>query len=267
MIRFDDTHITSLLEAKQNASVKVHTLGKFVLEIDKLKLADQWGRDKVIQLFQFLLISRNRTALHKEQIIDRLWEDEGTDQDFKVALHGINKVLEPERKARGKSKFMIRQGSSYKLNMDEIWLDSHAMESFLEIGDNLVGRQNELAIMSYQCGVDLYGGSFLPNRIYQDWTSTEREKLQMLAINGTIKLANLLVEERPDESLRLTQNILSIDPTWEEAYRIQMMAHMINGNRAQAIRCYNKCKAVLEKEFGIEPLPITRQLLHSIQNQ
>lgn len=266
MIRFNDSHIETLLQVASKAELKVYTLGRFTLELGGTPIADNWGRDKAIQLFQFFLISRNRTALHKEQIIDRLWEGTATDQNFKVALHGINKVLEPKKKSRGNSKFLQRQGSSYRLHAEHLWLDSQIMESFLEIGNNTVNEQPELAIIAYQYAVDLYKGVFLPNRIYEDWTSTEREKLQMLAINGNINLAELLLQDQPDESIRLSEEVLIIDPTWEEAYRIQMMAHMLNGNRPQAIKTFNKCKQKLDEEFGISPLPDTMRLLKSIQN-
>lgn len=265
MIQFDDSHIEELLASEQKAELKVRTLGRFNLVLSGEEISDNWGRDKAIQLFQFFLISRNRMALHKEMIIDRLWEDAGTNQHFKVALHEIKKVLEPKT-ARGDTKFVQRQGSSYKLNMEHIWLDSQALKSFVEIGNQLLHQQPDLAVLAYQSAVKLYQGVFLPNRIYEDWTSSERENLQMLALGAHITLAELYLEDQAQESIRLTEEALNIDPTWEEAYRIQMAGHMINGNRPQAIRTFQKCKAVLEEEFGIEPLPATVKLYKSIKS-
>jgi len=255
-----------LNEAKNLAELKVFTLGRFSLELNGEKIQDNWGRDKAIQLFQFFITSRNRTALHKEQIMDRLWDGDGSDQVFKVALHGVNKVLEPKKTGRGNSKFIQRQGSTYKLNMEKVWLDSAAMESFLEIGNQSFGENKDLAITAFQQAVVLYEGSFLPNRIYVDWASTERERLQMLALSGYLSLAELQLEQQPNESIRLSEKALNIDQTWEEAYRIQMMAHMIKGNRPQVIKTYQRCKEILEKEFGIAPLPATKQLYNTIQS-
>ena len=219
MTHFDDSHIEALLELESTAHLKVSTLGRFDVELDGTAIPDNWGRDKAIQLFQFLMLSRNRTALHKEQIIDRLWEENGSDQDFKVALHGINKAIEPKKKTRGSSRFILRQGSSYRVNMEHVWLDSQIMESFLEIGNNLVHTKKELAVIAFQYAVKLYGGMFLPNRIFEDWTSTERERLQMLALSGHISLAELLLDEQSNETLRLTEEALNIDHTWAEEYR------------------------------------------------
>ncbi len=265
MIQYDDGHIEKLISQESSAHLKIKTLGQFSVELDGEPLPDNWGRDKSLQLFQFLLLSRNRNALHKEQIADRLWEENGSDQDFKVALHGINKTIEPKKKGRGNARFIHRQGSSYKINMESVWLDSYGMEAFIEIGNNVLGSQKELAIIAFQYAVRLYGGLFLPNRIYEDWTTTERERLQMLALGSHISLAELLLQDQPNESIRLTVQALNIDHTWEEAYRIQMMAHMLNGNRPQAIKTYNKCQEVLQEEYGISPLPATSKLLNEIK--
>ena len=62
------------------------------------------------------------------------------------------------------------------------------------------------------------------------------------------------------------KNALSIDPTWEDAYRLQMQAYIAKGNRPQAIKTYQKCVDVLDEEFGIDPLPETRNLLKEIES-
>ena len=67
------------------------------------------------------------------------------------------------------------------------------------------------------------------------------------------------------ESIRLAQAALAIDNTWEDAYRIQMKAYLARGNRPQAIKAYMKCEVILEEEYGISPLPETKQLLKEIE--
>jgi DNA-binding SARP family transcriptional activator len=69
--------LDSIFQNYNQASLKVYTLGRFELWKDGEKLDNKaFGRDKSIQLFQFFLMARNRKAIHKEQIIDKLWEDE-----------------------------------------------------------------------------------------------------------------------------------------------------------------------------------------------
>ena len=63
----------------------------------------------------------------------------------------------------------------------------------------------------------------------------------------------------------MAQQALQLDATWEDAYRIQMQAYLQKGNRPMAIKTYQQCEKILEKEFGIEPLPETQQLLKKIK--
>ena len=250
---------------QKNAPISIQTLGQFNLWRNNTKIdPKEWGRDKTIQLLQYFISNRHRHALHKEKIMDHLWE-EGDDRDFKVALHGINKVLEPERPPRTEPTYIIRQGISYQLNLERIWIDVEALEKYVIIGNEALGENNTISKKAYKSAIEIYQGIYLPNRIYEDWSSEEREKTQMLILGAYITLAEILVEENPTESIRLAQNAISIDPTWEDAYRLQMQAYRIKGNRPQAIKTYQKCVDVLDEEYGIDPLPETKKLIKEIE--
>lgn len=262
--------ISELQEKRAAAAVQVQTLGKFQVWVGGEKVQEkEWGRDKTVQLFQFLVTARHRRGLHKEQIIDRIWEDlEGKagDQVFKVALHGINKVLEPERISRSEARFIARQGLTYQLNLEEMWIDADAMEQFIALGNQLLAEDPHSAKLAYQEAIALHHGVYLPSRLYEDWSSDERERLQVLALGATITLGELRLDENPLESIRLAQQALLLDPAWEDAYRLQMEAYFRKGNRPMAIKTYQQCEKILDEEFGIEPLPETKRLLKAIRD-
>ena len=264
-----ETQISALLTKQKTAAIQVQTLGNFQVHRDGVLISSKdWGRDKTIQLFQFMVTARHRRALHKEQIVDRLWEDidaKGAAQNFKVALHGINKVLEPNRKSRTEAKYILRQGLSYQLNFDEIWIDADALDQFIALGNQALTTKPELAKTIYREALILHHGVYLPERLYEDWSSEERERLQVLTLGAFVTLGELLLEENPIESIRLAQEALLIDHAWEDAYRVQMQAYLNKGNRPMVIKTYQKCKSVLDEEFGIEPLPETQKLLEKIK--
>jgi len=258
-----------LIELKQfqkDAIIRIQTLGQFNLWLNDEKIdSKKWGRDKTVQLLQYLISNRQRHALHKEKIMDHLWED-GDDRDFKVALHGVNKVLEPERPSRTEPSFVIRQGISYQLDLEKVWMDVEALEQYIIIGNEAFGENQAIAKEAYKEAIALYRGVYLPNRVFEDWSSEEREKIQILILGAYVILAEILLNENPLESIRLAQCAIAIDNTWEDAYRLQMQAYIKKGNRPQAIKAYQKCADVLDKEYGIEPLPATKNLLKEIEN-
>jgi DNA-binding SARP family transcriptional activator len=304
------------------AALRVQTLGGFRVWRDKIEVESaDWGREKAVQLVQFL-ITVGRQYLHKEQIIDRLWPeldaDKG-DRDFKVALNSANKALDPDREPRSEPRFLRRHGLAYGLDMDQIWLDSDIFEQLIEVGNQACDRARQgathsletvggqeppagvipprarssalwlrtgtsaaekpavesmeseadehlyRAIACYEEAVRLYHGDFLPERRYEDWTSAMRERLQVLALSTMTTLAGLIFTSNSLESLRLTQRVLTIDPVWEDAYRVQMRAFAAQGNRPMALRTYARCVEKLKQEFGVEPLPETQALYEEIR--
>lgn len=266
-------HIDQLLgqsSAQADAILRVQTLGGFRVWCEGNEIpATAWGREKAIHLFQFFVTMR-RQFVHKEQIIDRLWPDieiEKGDRDFKVALNSLNRALEPTREAREEARFTRRYGLAYGLDFEMVWLDADVFEQLVAVANqDLASPQHKVdhAVACYAAAVNLYHGDYLPERRYEDWTGAERERLQLLALNTMTTLGELLIERSPLESLRLTQRVLAIDPVWEDAYRIQMRAFAAQRNRPMALKTYEKCVEVLDREFGVEPLPETMELYEKI---
>lgn len=255
------------------ALLRVQTLGGFRAWRNDAEIAPTaWGREKAVHLFQFFLTLRRR-YLHKEQIVDRLWPDldsDRGDRDFKVALNSVNKALEPDRQAWSEAQFVRRFGLAYGLNLESIWLDIEVFDLLVAEGNQALMQtpvNDEAAIRCFEGAIGLYRGDFLPERRYEDWSSAERERLQVLALNTMTVLADLLLARAPLESLRLTQQVLAIDPVWEDACRVQMRAFMSQHNRALALRTYEQCVRALSEEFDAPPLPETTALYRQIRNQ
>lgn len=251
-----------------DAPLRVRTLGAFRVWRDGDEVpASAWGRDKALQLFQ-LLVTRRRRFLTREQAVDALWPEldaEAGERDFKVALNAIHKALEPDREPRATPRFVLRVGGAYGLAPEELWIDADRLEERVAAGNRALARDREAAVEPYDEVARLYKGDYLPDRRYEDWSSMERERLQILALGAMTTLAELLIDQVPLESLRLTQRVLDDDPVWEEAWRLQMRAHMTRGNRALALRAWEGCRAALRAELGIEPLPETRRLYEAIR--
>jgi len=258
--------IQQLESHKEACGLHVYTLGQFVVHRNDASITEQeWGREKTIQLFQFLIANIQRNAIHREQISDRIWEDDKAN-DFKVALHGINKALEPNRPPRTPPTYLLRQGHTYQLDDQKVWVDTLALENYVAIA-NAVEQDNNMAVKALQEAIALYNGLFLPSRVYEDWSAEERERIQVIVMGAYYNLAELQLPINAMETIRLSQNALNIDSSWEDLYRLQMIAYIQNGNRPQAIKTYKKCKMILKEEYGLEPLPETNNLLASISAQ
>ena len=120
-------------------------------------------------------------------------------------------------------------------------------------------------IARLQSAVALYRGSYLPDALYQDWSSAERERLLSLYLRAADRLAGALVEvARYDEAIDVCSRILAHDSCWENAYRWMMLAHARQGNRPQALRAYQRCAETVLRELSVEPSQTMRGLYQRI---
>ncbi|PKR76890.1 transcriptional regulator [Halalkalibacillus sediminis] len=255
------------LERHPGYTLRIETLGEFNVLIGNEVVSDSdWSRAKSRELLE-LLVTKRDTAMTKEEIFECLWPDQSEDKaakNFKVTLNGLLKVLEPKRKAREDSFYIIRSGSTYRLNPQSGFdLDVEDFKAFILAGIDEKDAEKSRDLLKK--GLNLYKGNYLTNRESYEWLVHERERLQLLFLRGAEKLAQTSIRlEDYHTSIHWCQEILTYDHTWEEAYRLIMYCYYQQNNRPQAIKWYKKCKEILDKELGIEPMQPTREMYEII---
>ncbi len=258
------------LELHPGYQLRVQTLGAFgVWRGAEAVATHEWRRDKARQLFQ-LLLTRRKRLLERDQIVELLWpglDAETAERDFKVALSTLYRVLEPALPARAPSAYVLREGTLYGLRPGaDMLLDAVQFEQAVAEGDRLASQGDEAFIERYRSSLALYGGDFLQDYPYDEWASEERERLLGLWLHAADRLAAALAERaRWQETVDVCQAILGRDECWEQAYRLLMLAHARLGNRAQALRTYQRCVERLRAELDVPPSAATVGLYEELR--
>lgn len=258
------------LEAHPGYQLRVQTLGAFrVWRGDHEIEAREWQRDKARQLLQALIAHRSRW-LQREELAEMLWPHlapEAAIRDFKVALSALYRVLEPSR-SEATSSFIARDGSAYRLRPTaDIWLDCAELSAGCADGLRLLDQgRTEAGIQRLQAALQLYHGDFLPDALYESWAEAERERLRNTFLRSADRLAQALAEQgRNEEVIALAERMLAHDNCWERAYRLLMLAYARQGNRAAALRVFQRCVDNLARELEVEPAPITLALAERLR--
>lgn len=100
---------------------------------------------------------------------------------------------------------------------------------------------------------------------FSDWLLLEREKLSNLrreALTSLIKQNEK--ESNYEAALKHAHALLQLDKVDEETYRLTMRLHYLTGNRAEAMKVFERCKTVLQNELGVEPSLETHKLAADI---
>jgi DNA-binding SARP family transcriptional activator len=124
---------------------------------------------------------------------------------------------------------------------------AHAQAAALYVGDLLAG-------------IDLKEAA-----PFEEWLLSEREALHELALTS---LARLLAWQREANdtvgALHTALRLLALDPLQEVVHRAVMRLQSALGRRDAALRQYQTCVAVLQRELGVEPEPETMELYREI---
>jgi DNA-binding SARP family transcriptional activator len=115
---------------------------------------------------------------------------------------------------------------------------------------------------------DLLSGFALDEMPFEEWLLGERERLRELALEA---LARLLAHQRTagalEAGVHTAVKLLGLDPLQEPVHRMLMRLYADLGRRGAALRQYQQCVAVLQRDLRIEPEAETTRLYEEILGQ
>lgn len=270
-VRAAAEHALENLVYHPSYQLRVRMMGAFSVWRGDEEVRDRdWRSIKARQLLQLLLVEYGR-MLSRERIMDMLWpglDSEAAANNLRVTLSRLIKALEPERPEGAPAYYVLQQGDTYGFNIEsDHQLDSADFAAAVARGQRAEQtNQRTVAIAAYREAITLYGGIFLPDSLYEDWSVVERERLGLLFNKAALRLGTLLLEEGlAHEAIGLAWRVVEYDQAQEEAYQLLMRAHMSLGERSTALRLYARCVAALHSELGVEPLPETVALYESLR--
>jgi ATP/maltotriose-dependent transcriptional regulator MalT len=252
-------------------TLRIRTLGSFAIWRGDQEVRDRdWRSSKARQLFQLLLTERGR-SLPRDRVLDALWpemEPDAAANNLRVTVNRLTKALEPDRPDGAPPTYVVQQGETYSFYTgSDHQLDTTEFAAAVAAGQRAERRgQRQAAIAAFRKAIDLYGGPYLPDNMYEDWTVVERERLAMLFNDAATRLGALLLNEgAAHEVIGLAWRVLENELAYEDAYRLLMRAHATLGERSTALRLYARCVTVLRDELGVEPLPETTALYNALR--
>ncbi len=249
--------------------IRVLTFGNFQVFRGETRVPDKNWRARSPKLMLKALIARGASGVPKDLLIDDLWPQASPDSvesQFKVALHRLRYALEPLMdKSRG-SSYVILKDNLVSLRKDLCRTD---LDEFLSLQKQ--GKRAEeagdpgRAILCYRSAIEIYRGDFLAEDLYETWAELERYKLRTMYIDLLYRTAGLFeAQGRSKKAVEYYKMIIKTDPICEAAYQKLMLIYSNGGMRAEALRAYEDCRKVLEREIGVQPGRLTSSIYRKI---
>jgi DNA-binding SARP family transcriptional activator len=181
------------------------------------------------------------------------------------ALWRLRSALDAPPCAAGELIFKERDGQVGLRTDPRLAID---IEAFLQLVLPVLAlpleRMDADAVERLRRGVALYVGDLLPG-VHEDWVLREREKLRRHQLNALWRLVE--TSERDGDAagaVRWAEAILEIDDLREDMHRELMRLYLRAGQRALALRQYERCRAILRRQLAIEPMQETQALYREI---
>lgn len=216
-------------------------------------LSGDWTRQSAKQLF-LLLISFYDIPMSREKLMNILWPDadERTGRNnFKVTLNCLLNTLEPERRPRMPSTFIRKNKTSLQFTaFNDCHLDIRNFEELVKKGLQMLPQKTDEGQVLIREGLDLYKGEYLSGEILGEVLLQKRDQLKLLALNSGTRLAvSYLDQNRYEQAEKQAEWILTVDPCWEEGYRILLRSYGSQKDTVMVEKWYRNCCQVLERDL------------------
>jgi DNA-binding SARP family transcriptional activator len=257
--------ITRLKMEARSSPIKIYLFGKFSLMNNDVEL-ECFQPGKARELFCYLLLQRERSH-SREVLASLLWEDCTTALSKKYlrqALWQLQKVLETV--SHSLPVLQVDRDSVRFNPQSDLWLDVAVFENdCLQFQDVPHSQFSDSQAQILKAAVELYRADLLEG-CYQDWCLFERERLQNLYLLILDKLMGYFEDQQQYEAgLEFGERILRVDRAHERTYLRMMRLHHLAGDRAGALRLYQRCLTSLKEELDVGPSRSTTQLAEQIR--
>ena len=97
------------------------------------------------------------------------------------------------------------------------------------------------------------------------WVEEKRRELADVRGRALSALADACLRSGdPQEAAKWAEQAIALEPFRETGYRRLMEAHAAAGNRAEALRVYERCRRLLAEELGAYPSPETESIYRGL---
>jgi DNA-binding SARP family transcriptional activator len=202
--------------------VAIQTLGGFAVIVDREQVRlSEWGSRRARQLCKRLAAAGGQ-PVPREQLIDVLWPGDTSAERLgarlSVQLSAVRRIL---------NGGVIADRASVRLDLCEVRVDIAELRNAMTAGD-------------LRRAVDLYGGDFLPEDLYEEWTGSPRDQARSAFVTAARGLA-VAAADRGDHAhaVELALRLLLADPYDDDAHRHLIVGLAADGRLGDARRAYD----------------------------
>jgi len=258
------------MEDGDSSELRVQLFGQFrVWRGRRLITSKEWKGRQHQRLFKLLVFERGRLFSH-EELIDLLWPSVEPDKAkalLRRRISELRRILEPQLKRGSHSRYILTCPGGYRFNPEaDCLIDAEEFARYKKQGEEFHYQKRWMeAICAYEAAARWYHGECLEEDRYEDWAIPLREKWREAYFELLSSLAECYARVgQYRRAIARCNQLLQLCDHRESVYMQLMLYHHLSGDRAQALRVYERCRSVLQEKIGILPSPEIQELYRQI---
>ncbi|MGY1695448.1 BTAD domain-containing putative transcriptional regulator [Geodermatophilus sp. SYSU D00814] len=229
------------------------------------------GRPKQRAVLAILLLDPG-TVVSLDRLVDELWGRQAPPQSL-ASVHAyvshLRRLLEPQRPAGAPASVLVNQAPGYRIVVADDDLDAVRFQALARTGHTLLRTGDaSRAADTLAEALRLWRGPVLADFADASFVQAERSRLEELRLTA--------LEDRLSADLRVGRHALIVaeldqltgeHPFRERLQGLRMAALYLGGRQAEALQAYQRFRAQLREELGLDPGPALRMLERDILRQ
>lgn len=238
-------------------------LGPFEVHLDGEALA--LGARQQRALLAALTLRANE-LVSSERLIDELWPEDPPD----TADHLVHVYVSRLRKALGDEgrSILVTRPPGYQLLIEHGQLDLHRFEDLVASAKTSIDHERSTdASAQLRDALALWRGPALADLVSESFARADAERLNELRTSATEDLMGSELAAGRDDLVAELKALVAQHPLRERLRGFLMVALYREGRQAEALDVYERTRAILAEELGIDPSQELQDLHRRVLSQ
>jgi class 3 adenylate cyclase/two-component SAPR family response regulator len=241
--------------------VKVHTLGRFAVEINNQPLQfSRKAQKKPLDLLR-ALVAHGGVRVEASTLVEELWpgaEGDVGKMSFDSNLHRLRKLI-------GVDELLTMSEGKLSVDLSRCWLDTVAFDDLVarieRAASGVAGPFDEAVVPMMKELLHVYAGHFLDSESQEGWAVAARDRWKAKFIRAVAVVGSALEGRKEwEQAAALFSRALELDNLAEALYRRLMVCYRELGEPAEALNAYRRCRDMLSIVLGVKPAPETEAI-------
>ncbi len=229
------------------------------------------GSPKQRALLATLVLSANR-VVGVDRLIEELWGDEAPARamaSLQAYVSRLRRLLQPAGARRSRSDVLVTRPPGYLLHVDPASIDAERFERGVAEGTRLLADGDASAALgALESALGLWRGPPYGDFSFEEFAQAEIARLGELHLAAIeARLAALVGTGQAAAAVAEAEAVVRDHPLREGVWASLMTALYRAGRQGDALRAYQRARAVMGEELGIGPGPGLRELEAKILDQ